>query len=502
MPNLSHAGLRSIAHWMRGVALALLLVASARAGDPAEKVRDRWYAVEMMGQRCGWMHATTTEADTIRSESEFRLSLKRGSVEVTIEMSSLFVETPGGKPIYAKNLQRLGQLPIDQLYVFTDHGVVVTSLQGKTQTTVLKPKLPEGWLPPAAAERLVEADIKAGKKQTAFKTVDPMTGLTIVSVSRTVEGEETITVGGKNVMVTRSNVVMSSAPQTKTLEYTDADGEMVRTQTSIGGISVTMVRATREEATGSTAAPELMLSTFVKPDRAIPNPRATRRATYLLSVPDGELVDLPATGSQRVERLSPLRARLTIDASSPNPAGEVDQAAYTRANTLLDANDTEIRKLRDRAVKGLAADSSARAEAIRRTVHDHITKKGLGVGFASASEAVRSREGDCTEHAVLLAATLRADGIPARAACGLVYVNAFEGATDAFGYHMWTQALLTIDGTPRWVDLDATFPADTRFDATHLTLGVSALDDGDAISSLYASASVIGRLQIKVEKAE
>ena len=39
---------------------------------------------------------------------------------------------------------------------------------------------------------------------------------------------------------------------------------------------------------------------------------------------------------------------------------------------------------------------------------------------------------------------LRADGIPARVASGLVYADGFLGSRDIFGWHMWTQAL--IDG--------------------------------------------------------
>jgi hypothetical protein len=36
-------------------------------------------------------------------------------------------------------------------------------------------------------------------------------------------------------------------------------------------------------------------------------------------------------------------------------------------------------------------------------VGSHITHSTLATGFASASETVRSQQGDCTEHAMLLA---------------------------------------------------------------------------------------------------
>ena len=72
-----------------------------------------------------------------------------------------------------------------------------------------------------------------------------------------------------------------------------------------------------------------------------------------------------------------------------------------------------------------------------------------------------SREGDCTEHAVLLAALARACGIPARVAIGLVYVDQAGG----FGYHMWTEMYLS----GHWIPLDATL-GQGGIGAAHLKL--------------------------------
>ena len=144
----------------------------------------------------------------------------------------------------------------------------------------------------------------------------------------------------------------------------------------------------------------------------------------------------------------------------------------------------------------------ARAEACRRYVNTFIKKKNLNVGFASASEVAKTREGDCTEHGVLLVSLLRANGIPSRGAVGLVYAEEFTGKREIFGYHMWAQALLTIDGKPTWVDLDATLGDDIPFDATHITLDTTDLADGNAANGLGGMITILGRLKIKVEQAE
>jgi len=125
------------------------------------------------------------------------------------------------------------------------------------------------------------------------------------------------------------------------------------------------------------------------------------------------------------------------------------------------------------------------------------------VGFATASEVARTREGDCTEHAVLLAAMLRADGIPARVASGLVFVDSFAGRENIFGYHMWTQALVEDEsGQPRWLDLDATLPPRTPFDASHITLSTSTLEEGGSSNALIALVPLLGRLEIEIVSAE
>ena len=106
-------------------------------------------------------------------------------------------------------------------------------------------------------------------------------------------------------------------------------------------------------------------------------------------------------------------------------------------------------------------------------------------------EGARAAEGDCTEHATLLCAMLRADGIPARVGSGLIYADRFAGEEEIFGYHMWTQALLEIDGQERWVDLDPTLPS-RAFDATHIAVATSSL----AAGAIDAGAPVIERVDM------
>jgi transglutaminase-like putative cysteine protease len=160
-----------------------------------------------------------------------------------------------------------------------------------------------------------------------------------------------------------------------------------------------------------------------------------------------------------------------------------------------------VRGLVDRASRTLADDASPleRARAMERFVNRYVSDKSLGVGFATAAEVCATREGDCSEHAVLLAAMLRADGIPSRTVSGLVYVDQFRAAERVFGFHMWTQALLEVDGAMRWVDLDA---AVMPMDATHIAISTSSLSESDVVNSMVSVATMLTGLSISVEAVE
>ena len=63
--------------------------------------------------------------------------------------------------------------------------------------------------------------------------------------------------------------------------------------------------------------------------------------------------------------------------------------------------------------------SIERMRNLETFVRGFISRKTLGVGYASALEVARDPQGDCTEHAVLLAALGRALGIATRVVDGL-----------------------------------------------------------------------------------
>jgi len=119
------------------------------------------------------------------------------------------------------------------------------------------------------------------------------------------------------------------------------------------------------------------------------------------------------------------------------------------------------------------------ARLLHEWVYKNIEKRPLA-GMPSALDVLAARQGDCNEHAVLMAALCRAAGIPTRVVAGLVYVRG------RFYYHAWNELYLN-----DWLPVDATlnqFPADV----THVRFIEGEMEEQLKVLNL------IGRLKIEV----
>jgi hypothetical protein len=138
----------------------------------------------------------------------------------------------------------------------------------------------------------------------------------------------------------------------------------------------------------------------------------------------------------------------------------------TQPNAWLQSDAPEIRALAAQAA-GDAKDKMHVMGSLSAFVSRYLTRRGLNVGYESALEVAKNRQGDCAEYAVLLAAMARAEGIPARVAVGMLYTDRYDDKSHEFVPHAWVIAW--VDG--RWRSFD---PAAARFDSGHI-----ALDTGD-----------------------
>lgn len=489
------------------VAAALLLVLGGRA-NAAEREYERYSVVLINDQRVGFSRESGTVIDgTLVTSTEMILRIARFDDELRVSVVTEFVETLDGEPISMRSTTDMGGSETTEAYVWKGERVIHTTINGGRRT-VRQEDAPGGtWLTPGEVSEFVNARVEAGAEKIVYSTIDASTGLDRVLNKLTREGTQEIEILGETVNAVRWTVVQSIMPDLKIVNFTDEHGDTLRSEMPFGGLNMVMVRSSREEALKEVPAMEVMGSTLVKPTGTIESPRTSRRAVYLLSsaIAGQDLPDFPSTGSQRVEKLENGTLRVTIDLDTPLEV-EVREAAderYTRSTTTVDSSDEAVRALVKRAMSSVADDATdaAKAEAMRRFVFRFITDKQLGIGFASASQVAQNPAGDCTEHAVLLAAMLRAAGIPSRGVNGLIFVDQFGSGEEVFGYHMWTQALVTDEqGRLVWKDFDPSWPS--TMDATHITTSVTDLADDSMLDSYTNIARLLGVLAIEVEEVE
>ncbi|MEO1582951.1 MAG: transglutaminase domain-containing protein [Planctomycetota bacterium] len=481
------------------VAFVSLVSSVAALGQATE----RYYIVNLGGERAGWTReAEVIENGLITTTAEMRFAIKRGPIEIDITLETEFVETEDHEPVSMRSTQAMGAIPVDTVYVFEEGGVRVTTRQAGQTSTRLQ-AIPGGdWVTPARASEISAASLAEGNETLTLTVIDPSIGLVPVTTRRSEITETSAEVLGKTVPGYRVVSTSSIAPGSESIEFIGLDGELLRATVTLGGMEITTIAADKEIALADIDPPEIMRSTFIKPSRTIRSPRETTRGVYLLSVEDGPLPDLPQTASQSVERVDASTVKVSVTAEPASDRGDPPTDADLASSTMIACTDEAILALVERSSRIAGAPPSVRAEALRRFVHSYVDEKSLGVGFATASEVARTRVGDCSEHAALLAAVLRADGIPSRVVSGLIYAQDFIGSQDIFGYHMWTQAYVDTPQGERWVDLDATLPPSTPTDATHIALDVSTLSDDDTVNAMIALAPLLGTLSVKVESVE
>jgi len=459
---------------------------------------DEWYSISLAGTPAGWAHAVETIRGDIRTVSSHEsMTIGRAGVEVTVQASTTWTDYMDGRPISMAWSQEMGGPPVRTIWTFKGDVVVVTSEQGQRTSTHEQPAPSVGWLTPAATSELLQQRAEAGATEVSWRTLIPDLGLSPVVQTLTRIGVETIEVRGRMLEVSKWRVQTEGLPvRMETWFSKDWRPVVTMMQAPFGEIrSVLTDQATALRASGE-SAPELFMSLFISPEGTLGSQLDATRAFMRLRTRDGTPLNLPASGGQTIAGLDGDSVLILVerDASLPAQRGGGSDVAYRAASLMIDADDQQIRDLAASATASLDPDASvaARAEAARRAVARWITQKGLQTAFATASETVRNRQGDCSEHGVLLAAVLRADGIPSRVASGLVWMDRIE----SFGWHMWTQAL--IDGA--WVDLDATLPV--PFTVGHILVATSSLEDGDGQRQLMALLGLLGNLDIEIVRVD
>ncbi|CAK9000744.1 Transglutaminase-like superfamily protein [Durusdinium trenchii] len=378
-------------------------------------LRDDWYIVRMQEQRVGYSHVVETvrmvnDEPHYIVDSTFQMSLSRFGQRLKARMTLLTEEDAAGRLV--RYTATSSNPPASQV---TSTGVVqgemlhITSHAGDSKTQK-----------------------NSVGESVSFEVFEPQLGQVTTLTAKRLEDERREVWNGATKELT--HVVMTQSLLPGLEEHLYLDEQMTPVVTSSSVLRMETFRVDRKEALKELPAADLDIAveTLIRVE-PIERPHETKRVVYRVEVEGGWPADAVLEGGrQTLKRLDATTAELTVRRISPHDAAWGDES---------------VQRLAKQGV-GEARTPVERALALEKFVHSVIDEKNFSTAMATASEVARSREGDCTEHAVLLAALLRASGIPSRVAIGLVYIP--NGP--AFGGHMWTEAYLG----STWVPLDAT----------------------------------------------
>lgn len=269
----------------------------------------------------------------------------------------------------------------------------------------------------------------------------------------------------------------------------------------VPGMKQETYRTTRERAMQKSEAAELdlMVASVVRVKGQTQGLTSARRVIYSAKLKTGKIEGMLAPGlGQLLRSEKDSKAEIEVRVATPEMPKKLDTVQNEPAEKDLVANN--YIQSDDARVKKLAAELGPESEdawkvakAAESLVHSKIRRKDFSQAFATAAEVARNLEGDCTEHAVLLAAVCRARKIPARVCIGLVHVPGLRG----FAFHAWNEVWVK----DRWVPLDATLgrgfvPPD------HIKLADTNLDGGNAYAAVLPVVRAMGQLELEVVSIE
>jgi len=476
--------------------------------NPAQGLfQDEWMEVYLAGGKIGYGHSTMIrQGDEIHTSVKMNLKIARAKVSLKLGVTQTTVETLQGEPLEFGSVTKMADQPMQMAGKIKDGKVIITSSQfGMKKTSTYD--YTAGALMAWGLTR--ESLLKGFEPGTTYtlSTYSPdvrMDGP--VKATTTVGDEESFTHRGQTYHGHKVSTILS-APMgdLKTTSWVDATGKMLKTRIFMAGLTMDMYAVDEETAVSDFVPAELFMNNTLPVDRYINKDRA-ERITYQLTLKDDAKgpLSLPETPAQKVlTAIDGKSAVVTVTRSNhdairkmPPSNGSDDISQYLESNILINKEDPDLAKLAKQAAEG-EKDPLRLADKLRQFVTRYISDKNLGVGFATASDVCRSRQGDCSEHAVLLAALGRIDGLPSRVATGIAYVPSFGGKRNLFGFHMWTQFL--ING--QWVDFDAAL-RESQCSPIRIAFDVNSLHETALAEMSFKLMKVLGRLDLKVLKID
>jgi transglutaminase-like putative cysteine protease len=439
---------------------------------------EEWLGIFLQGQRIGYSFTTVTKTDTgVFVENRSRMSLIMMNAQRTVDTHiysytdldfvlkefKLLLKTMG----HDSKIE--GVIKGDKLTL-----TVYSQGQSQTQTIVLKEK---PYLPSAIEEVIKQKNMKPGD-EIMLPYFDPTTQSSTQAEIKVI-GQEKVMVFNREYQGLRVEIDVMGL---KEVAWFDDDFKLIKRSSPSMGME--MIPLSKEEALADIKPADAfdLLSFFsVKPDKPLADPVAL---SYLkLELKDITITDLDIDDDyQKLISKDPIIIEFHWPDMNDLPELSIPIKGHDEFLAPSLYIQCENREIIEKAKELSGSEKNAKKVVARLVtgVYDMLVRNPTA-SLPSAIDVLKTKEGDCNEHAVLFAALARAQGIPTKIYVGLVSLRG-----SAYFYHAWCAVWLG-----KWVPVDPTFnqfPAD---------VGHLKLKEGE-VSEWAKVLKVVGKLQINI----
>jgi len=468
-----------------------------------EKISESWMGIYIKGIKVGYSHS-----------QEFAIFQKGQRYRKTINESWMRVSRLGGNPVEIKTIEEAlyydeNNEPLEALIktkMSESESLIKASVYPNKILFLSGDKLikelayEENFYLGVPLEKIIkEKGLKRGKEYE-FKILDPLS-YSLRDCHFEVIGKEEVLILGKEMNLWHVKTESKYIIPLTTDEWIDERGECWKSVSQTSFLTTASLRMPREKATEISGKNfDIAYSSLIKSNVSFENPQQVQRMTVKMSgISPQKIKNFPYDdGSQKILECKEDYALIQTSSqifsekeAIPFPVKDEIFQEYLKSTSFCQSDDSEIEEVARRVVLG-ERNSWRAAKKIAEWVDKEMTAN-YDVGFASAKEILKNREGDCSEHTVLTVTLCRAAGIPARAAVGIMYAHGL------FAYHMWPEVYVG-----RWISLDAKWLAvdeksgEYYTDATHIKFGRSLLDENIFKEMAEAVSEIIGKLKLEI----
>jgi len=447
---------------------------------------EHWYGIYMNDQKIGYALIELIRENQDRWIMSSEQSFTFEANQTTVTMTSSETRTYEGENAELVSSQYInssdaGSLAVDGKIIDNEYKVITDVLGRKTENRF---DLPVETLDEALSIEIAAATNQLNKDSRfnfeVFVADPPLTGL-YKHVASVID-KISMVISGINTKVYE---VRDSIPQLGLGANTiyDEYGNMLSQE--VPSMMMVLKSEPEEIARQIEVGYDILQDNIIKAPNGPANPRLVTEGKYIISgydisrLPKSDWINIKEFSSDSAEIIIRQLAKESYALTIPIDDPKLEE--YLKPEPLIQSDNTEIIDLA-LSIIGNEKNAFEATQLIIVWVFQNI-KKEFSPDISNALQTLRSGRGDCGEHSALTAALLRAAGIPARIAAGVVYWPDGGG----FAYHAWVEAFVG-----EWIQIDPTLN-ESFADATHIMLARGGLKN-----QLIAILGALKSLKIKI----